>query len=141
MFVIELKIDRLLDMLVESAAEAEKYREMFPLTIVFVERKVLRYIPAPTGCIFWTSVNKYSSLTWQSYKPHTQLIPSPCPFLYLHTTHLSTLFITLQYTFSPIYSFHSHTLTPRPSYQFYSFFICAIYSYSLKHTHKRGMSV
>ncbi|KAL8531300.1 hypothetical protein ACS0TY_008062 [Phlomoides rotata] len=33
------KIDRLLDMLVESAAQSEKCSQPFPLTIVFVERK------------------------------------------------------------------------------------------------------
>ncbi|PHU07182.1 hypothetical protein BC332_23671 [Capsicum chinense] len=34
------KIDRLLDLLVEEAAQAEKSGHPFPLTIVFVERKV-----------------------------------------------------------------------------------------------------
>ncbi|KAI9118267.1 hypothetical protein K1719_010599 [Acacia pycnantha] len=33
------KIDRLLDMLVEEASQAEKFSRPFPLTIVFVERK------------------------------------------------------------------------------------------------------
>lgn len=38
--VYELKIDRLLDMLGEEAAQSERSGYDFPLTIVFVERKV-----------------------------------------------------------------------------------------------------
>lgn len=38
--VYGMKIDRLLDMLVEAAAQSERCGHSFPLTIVFVERKV-----------------------------------------------------------------------------------------------------
>lgn len=36
-----MQIDRLLSLLVEEAAQAERSGHPFPLTIVFVERKVL----------------------------------------------------------------------------------------------------
>lgn len=43
--VYGMKIDRLLDMLVEAAAQSEKGGRSFPLTIVFVERKVQLSMP------------------------------------------------------------------------------------------------
>lgn len=43
--VYGMKIDRLLDMLVEAAAHSERCGHSFPLTIVFVERKVQQSMP------------------------------------------------------------------------------------------------
>lgn len=60
--VYGMKIDRLLDMLVEAAAQSEKCSShSFPLTIVFVERKVQSQCPYAFTLLFMLHHSSFSA--------------------------------------------------------------------------------